>query len=223
MARPPFGRTTSRSSLPEVGHVCEIVAMVVAESVTAAKDAAERVANDRENPPRGARLDSPNIILDGEIGDEAATRAIFAEAAHVVRFDTWVQRICGVPMEPRAAIGEYDPETVLHTLHAGAGGAVSPRRDLAMVLGISPEQARMVMHDVGGNFGTRGSFNAEFALVVWAAKLLGRPVKWTCDGECQCDRSAWFGSACWPLSSLSRRDRPSSAVSRRRSRVLRSV
>src|SRR5207253_75652 len=69
------------------------------------------------------------------------------------------------------------------TLYAGAGGAVSPRRDLAAVLGVPPEQARVVMQDVGGNFGTRGSFNAEFALVAWAAKRLGRPVKWTSDRQ----------------------------------------
>ena len=181
---------------PEVCHVGEIVAAVVAESVAAAKDAAELVAIEWEILPaiaRGlaaaaddaprARLDSPNIILDGEIGDEAATAAVFAKAAHVVKFDTWVQRICGVPMEPRAAVGEYDPATGMHTLHAGAGGAVSPRRDLAMVFGIPSEQARMVMHDIGGNFGTRGSFNVEFALVVWAAKRLGRPVKWTCERQ----------------------------------------
>jgi len=181
---------------PEVCHVGEIVAMVVAESVAAAKDAAELVEIDWEvlpavargldaaepNAPR-ARLDSPNIILDGEIGDEVAAEAAFAKATHAVKFDTWVQRICGVPMEPRAAIGEYDPATGMHTLHAGAGGAVSPRRDLAMVFGIPPEQARMVMHDIGGNFGTRGSFNVEFALVVWAAKRLGRPVKWTCERQ----------------------------------------
>jgi len=181
---------------PEVCHVGEIVAVVVAESVAAAKDAAELVEIDWEVLPavaRGldaaapdaprARLGSPNIILDGEVGDEAATEAAFAQAAYVVTFDTWVQRIAGVPMEPRAAVGEYDPATGLHTCHAGAGGAVSPRRDLAMVFGIPPEQARMVMHDVGGNFGTRGSFNVEFALVVWAAKRLGRPVKWTCERQ----------------------------------------
>src|SRR5580704_17224690 len=181
---------------PEVCHVGEIVAVVVATSVAAAKDAAELVEIDWEVLPaiaRGlaaadpgaprARLDSPNIILDGEIGDEAAANAIFATAAHVVRFDTWVQRICGVPMEPRAAGGEYDPATNMHTCHAGCGGAVSPRRDLAMVFGIPPEQARMVMHDIGGNFGTRGSLNVEFPLVVWAAKRLGRPVKWTSERQ----------------------------------------
>jgi len=181
---------------PEVCHVGEIVAVVVAESVAAAKDAAELLAVDWEVLPavaRGldaaegsaprARLDSPNIILDGEIGDETAAAAAFAKAAHVVTLDTWVNRVCGVPMEPRAAVGEYDPTTGMHTCHAGAGGAVSPRRDLAMVFGIPPEQARMVMHDIGGNFGTRGSFNVEFALVVWAAKRLGRPVKWTSERQ----------------------------------------
>jgi len=63
----------------------------------------------------------------------------------------------------------------------GPGGAVSPRRDLAIVLGVPPEQCRMVMHDIGGNFGTRGGFNPEFAIVAWAARRVGRPVKWTGD------------------------------------------
>src|SRR5580700_1107411 len=179
---------------PEVCHVGEIVAVVVATNLALAKDAAELVAVDYEPLPAvthgltaaepgapRARRDSANIILDGEVGDEAATAAAFADAAHVVKFDTWVQRIAGVPMEPRAAVGEFDPASGRYTLYAGAGGAVSPRRDLAMVLGVPPEQVRMVMHDIGGNFGTRGSLNVDFALVVWAAKRLGRPVKWTCE------------------------------------------
>src|SRR5262249_39265650 len=155
-------------------------------SLAAAKDAAELVAVDYSVLPGvghalaaaepgapAARQTRANIILDGEVGDAAATDAAFAGPAHVVRFDTWVQRIAGVPMEPRAATGEYDPTTGKYTLHAGAGGAVSPRRDLAMVLGVPPEQARVVMHDVGGNFGTRGGFNAEFAVVTWAARRVG--------------------------------------------------
>ena len=84
---------------------------------------------------------------------------------------------CRWSRAPRSASTTRRP--ACYTLHAGAGGAVSPRRDLAMVLGVPPEQVRMVMHDIGGNFGTRGSLNVEFALVVWAAKRLGRPVKWT--------------------------------------------
>jgi carbon-monoxide dehydrogenase large subunit len=186
---------------PEVCHVGEIVAAVVAESLAAAKDAAELVAVDYEALPAvthglaaaepgapRARQDSPNIILDGEVGAAAAAAAAFARAAHVVKFVTWVQRVAGVPMEPRAAIGEFDAETGRYTLHAGAGGAVSPRRDLALVLGVPAEQCRMVMHDIGGNFGTRGGFNPEFAIVAWAARRVGRPVKWT--GE----RSEYFAA-----------------------------
>jgi aerobic carbon-monoxide dehydrogenase large subunit len=179
---------------PEVCHVGEIVAAVIGTSVAAAKDAAELVAVDYEvlpavshsliaaqpDAPR-ARQNSPNIILDGEVGDAAATAAAFAGAAYIVKFDTWVQRIAGVPMEPRAAIGEFDPATGRYTLHAGAGGAVSPRRDLAMVLGVPTDQARVVMQDIGGNFGTRGGFNPEFAIVAWASRRVGRPVKWTSD------------------------------------------
>jgi aerobic carbon-monoxide dehydrogenase large subunit len=179
---------------PEICHVGEIVAVVIATSVALAKDAAERVAVDYQPLPAvthsliaaepgapRARRDSANIILDGEVGDERATASAFARAAHVVKFDTWVQRVAGVPMEPRAAIGEFDPGSRRYTLHAGAGGAVSPRRDLAMVLGVPVEECRMVMHDIGGNFGTRGGFNPEFAIVCWAARRVGRPVKWTGD------------------------------------------
>jgi len=181
---------------PEICHVGEIVACVIAESVAQAKDAAEAVAVAYEalpgvaqaldavkpGAPR-ARENFPNVILDGDVGDQSATEAAFARAAHIVRLDTWIPRIAGVPMEPRAAVGDYDRESGRYTLYAGAGGAVSPRRDLAAVLGVAPEQARVVMNDVGGNFGTRGSFNAEFALVAWAAKRLGRPVKWTSDRQ----------------------------------------
>src|SRR3954469_14939658 len=114
---------------PEVCHVGEIVASVVATSLAAAKDAAELVIVDYEVLPAvahslvaaepggpAARQNLANIVLDGEVGDQAATDAIFGRAAHVVRFDTWVQRIAGVPMEPRAATGEYDPETGKYTL-----------------------------------------------------------------------------------------------------------
>ena len=96
-------------------------------------------------------------------------------AAHVVRFSTSVQRIAGVTMEPRAAVGEYDATTGRYTLHAGAGGAVRPAARHWPWCSASPdEDVRMVMHDVGGNFGTRGASNPEFALVAWAARRVGR-------------------------------------------------
>ena len=181
---------------PEICHVGEIVAAVVALTLAEAKDAAEQITVAYEPLPAVAhalaaaepgaptvRRNFPNVILDGDVGDLVAAEAAFARAAHVVRLDTWVPRIAGVPMEPRAAVGEFHSQTERYTLHAGAGGAVSPRRDLAMVLGVPPEQVRVVMQDVGGNFGTRGSFSAEFALVVWASRRLGRPVKWTSDRQ----------------------------------------
>jgi aerobic carbon-monoxide dehydrogenase large subunit len=178
----------------EAAHqVGEIVAMVVATSVAAARDAMELIdvryqplpavalAASAVHPdaPR-AHADAPgNLCVDSEVGDVIATEAAFVRAAHVARFETRVQRIAGVPMEPRAAIGAYDRETGKYTLYAGAGGAVRPRNDLAAVLGVPETNVRMVMHEVGGNFGTRGAFNPEFALVVWAARHVGRPVKWT--------------------------------------------
>src|SRR5439155_24318659 len=174
---------------PKICYVGKLVSCVIPESVAQATDAAEAVGLAYEalsavaqaldavkvGAPR-ARENFTNIILDGDVGDPAATETAFARAAHIVRLDTWIPRITGVPMEPRAAVGDYDPESGRYTLYAGAGGAVSPRRDLAAVLGVPPEQARVVMQEVGGNFGTRGSFNAEFRPVGWAAKRPRRPV-----------------------------------------------
>jgi aerobic carbon-monoxide dehydrogenase large subunit len=181
-------------AVDEVRHVGEIVAVMVAETRHVAEDAAESVSVAWEELPSvsraadavlpqapAARGDTPsNVTIDAELGDAATTAAAFAGAAHVARLATQIQRIAGVPMEPRAAIGEYDAATGRYTLHAGMGGAVRPRQDLAAVLGVAAEAVRVVMHDVGGNFGTRGAFNPEFALVVWAARRIGRPVKWNC-------------------------------------------
>jgi len=179
----------------EARHVGDIVAMVVATSRVAAMDAAERVVVDyaelpavvhsraavAEDAPHAWSDAASNLCLDAMVGDAVATNAAFAAAAHVVRFSTAVQRIAGVTMEPRAAVGEYDAVTGRYTLHAGAGGAVRPRHDMAVVLGVADGDVRMVMHDVGGNFGTRGASNPEFALVAWAARRVGCAVKWTCE------------------------------------------
>ncbi len=172
--------------------VGEAVAMVIAETLDAAKDAAERVVVDYEVLPAvvetdaAARQDAPhvheparsNVCFDGEIGDAAATAAAFARAAHVTRFETWIGRITGVPMEPRAALAAYDAATGRFTVHAGNGGAVRLKNDLATMLGVAPDKVRVLMQDVGGNFGTRGMIYPEFALVAWAARKIGRPVKW---------------------------------------------
>jgi carbon-monoxide dehydrogenase large subunit len=170
----------------------EAVAMVVGETVYAAKDGAERVEIDYEALPAvvetvaAARQDAPrvhetaqsNVSLDAQLGDAEATDAAFAGAAHVTRFETWVQRVTGVPMEPRAALASHDAASGRYTLYAGNGGAVRLKEDLATILGVPAGKVRVLMGDVGGNFGTRGMIYAEFALVAWAAKKLGRPVKW---------------------------------------------
>ena len=118
-----------------------------------------------------------------EVGDAAATAAAFARAAHVVKLDTWIQRVTGVPLEPRAAVGSYDAASGRTTLYAGSGGVVRQKHELAGVLDVPPERVRVVSGDVGGNFGTRNAFYPEFALVAWASRRIGRPVKWTCERQ----------------------------------------
>ena len=175
--------------------VGEAVAMVVAETLRAAKDGAERVEVDYEVLPAvtettaAAQQDAPrvhegahsNVCIDAEIGDAAATAAAFACAAHVARFETWVRRVTGVPMEPRAVLAAYDPESGRYTVYAGNGGAVRLKNDIAAILDVPADKVRVLMQDVGGNFGTRGMIYPEFALAAWAARRVGRPVKWICE------------------------------------------
>jgi aerobic carbon-monoxide dehydrogenase large subunit len=176
--------------------VGEIVAMVVGETVAAAKDGADLVVADFDSLPAvvhaldAVRDDAPrlwnehpsNLCIDAEIGDRAATDAAFAKAAHVSRVATWVQRLTGVHMEPRAAIGDFDAASDTTTLYAAGGlGVVRIKEDLAAVLGVDPATVRVVAHDVGGSFGTRNALNPEFALIAWAARLLERPVRHTAE------------------------------------------
>jgi aerobic carbon-monoxide dehydrogenase large subunit len=193
--------TAPHYALPadKVRFVGETVAVVIADTVAAAKDGAERVAVDYEALPavtdtrEAAGADAPrlfdeassNVVVDAELGDFAATEAAFARAAHVVKFETWVQRVTGAPMEPRAALCEFDPASGRYTLYAGNGGLWRLKDDLATILGVPAGDVRVIMRDVGGNFGTRGMIYAEFILVAWAARRVGRPVKWTaerCEG-----------------------------------------
>jgi carbon-monoxide dehydrogenase large subunit len=83
-------------------------------------------------------------------------------------------------MEARTALGNYD-ESQLRFLHAGSGGVVRQKGELAMMHGVKPEDIRVVAYDIGGNFGTKNSIFAEFPLVLWASKRVGRPVKYVCE------------------------------------------
>jgi len=174
-------------------HVGEVVAAVVAVTQAQALDAAEAVAVDYEELPfilhsedaikPGAPLvwdEAPqNIPVDTWFGDKAATDAAFAAADHVVAMDFHIDRVTGVPLEPRAALAEYNAASGRYTLHAGSGGAVRQKNELAGVLGLAPDQLRVLSYDVGGNFGTRNRVFVEFGLALWAAGKLRRPVKYT--------------------------------------------
>jgi len=174
-------------------HVGEAVAMVVAESVAQALDAAEAVeveyevlpgvyhSEDAMQPGAPVIWDEvpDNIPVDTLFGDREATDKAFASADHVVAMDFHIDRVTGVPLEPRAALGNYDAATGRYTLYAGSGGAVRQKREVATVLGIAPEHVRVLSCDVGGNFGTRNRVFIEFALALWASRKLGRPVKYT--------------------------------------------
>ena len=177
-----------------VRHVGEAVAAVIADTPDAARDGAERVDIRYEELPavtatRRAAEGGPavweehgsNICIDGEVGDAAATDAAFARAHAVVTLSTALSRCTGVPMEPRTAVGAYDPGTGRYALHAGGGGSVRYKIDLARVLGVAEEAVRVTANDVGGSYGTRNALYPEYAIVLWAARRIGRPVKWTGD------------------------------------------
>src|SRR5262249_9404029 len=105
----------------------------------------------------------------------------FEQATYIVGLETWVQRVTGVPMEPRSAVAAYDPATGRYWLHAGSGGIVRQKEELATILGVPADAVRVTANEIGGQFGTRNAFFPEFALVAWAARRVGRPVKWTCE------------------------------------------
>jgi carbon-monoxide dehydrogenase large subunit len=176
-----------------VRHVGEAVAMVAAETLAQALDVAEAVAVEYQELPRvtGSKAallpgapavwdEVPdNILVDTMFGDGEATDRAFAGADHIVEMDLHIGRVTGVPLEPRAALGYYDPPTGRYTLYAGSGGPVRQKIELAAVLGVDPGRVRVLSYDVGGNFGVRNRVFVEFGLVLWAAQKLGRPVKYT--------------------------------------------
>ncbi|MPY73901.1 MAG: molybdopterin-dependent oxidoreductase [Alphaproteobacteria bacterium] len=177
----------------KVRRVGEAVALVVAETPVQAHDAAGHVAVAYEalpavvDPRAALAPDAPrlwdetpgNLCVDDRKGDAAAVAAAFATAAHIARLEVVNNRVSGVPMEPRAAVAEYDTVTGLHTLHAGGQGVNRFQRELSAAFALPEERFRVVSRDVGGGYGTRNSLYPEFALAVWAARRLGRPVKWT--------------------------------------------
>ncbi|MBM3481771.1 MAG: xanthine dehydrogenase family protein molybdopterin-binding subunit [Alphaproteobacteria bacterium] len=176
-----------------VRHVGDSVAMVVAETVDQAKDAAELVEVDYEVLPSitdlrgalkpGAALAWPalksNLCFDWESGDRAATEAAFAKAARVVKLDLVNNRVVVNSMEPRGAIGDYDTKSGRYTLHCSTQGVHLHQKLIAQQMKIDVSALRVITPDVGGGFGMKIFMYSEYPLVLLAAKKLGRPVKWT--------------------------------------------
>ncbi len=187
-----------------VRYVGDYVAFVVAETVHQAKDAAELIEVEYDELPAvtalrqvlapGApaiRPDCPdNIGFHHEAGDRDAVDAAFARAAQVVRLEVPISRVQPSPLEPRVAIGSYDPSGESYTLVTGTQSPNRIRNFLAEpILKIAPDRLRVVCHDMGGGFGNRNSPYHEQSLVLWAARRIGRPVKWTSERSesFQCD------------------------------------
>jgi carbon-monoxide dehydrogenase large subunit len=177
----------------KVRYVGEAVAAIIAETVAAAKDAAETVTVDIEPlsavtaPGLAAAPGAPqlyddvpgNVGLDFHYGDSDKVAAAFAGAAHVTRLELRSNRIVVNAMEPRAAIAQYDPEQQHWTLHVGCQGVFGFRNYIADVLGVGRDKVRILTDRVGGSFGMKQATYAEYYCILHAARELGRPVKWT--------------------------------------------
>jgi len=193
MAAPPrfpLTRDTAR-------HVGDAVAVVLAETREAARDAAEAVMVDYEEMPASiapaetASASAPrvwpeiapdNICYVFEAGDAEATEKAFAAADHVTRIDLVNNRVVSNPMEPRAALAEYDAGADRLTLYTTSQNPHVAKFMLTRhVLGLGDQNLRVISPDVGGGFGMKAAIFPEETTVAWAARKLGRPVKWTAD------------------------------------------
>src|SRR6186997_1668860 len=192
-------------AMDKVRHVGQPVALVVAETLAAARDAAEAIEIDYAAlpsvtetkdamAPGAAQLFDHipgNLVFDwdNDTSDAKATDAAFAKAAHTVSLELVNNRVVVNSMEPRNAIGDYDPASGRSTLYTATQGPHFVRDPLAeIVLKIPKDKLRLITPNVGGGFGMKAFVYPEHALVVWAARKLEQPVKW------QEDRSESFVS-----------------------------
>ncbi|MDX3805093.1 xanthine dehydrogenase family protein molybdopterin-binding subunit [Bosea thiooxidans] len=177
----------------KVRYVGDPVAMVVARSAIQARDAAESVGLDIEVLPAVTTAEEAlapgapqlfddvpgNLILDYHFGDAGKVADAFAKAAHVARLRIVNNRIIVNPIEPRAAIGSYDRKSGRYTLHAPSQGAFGMRNSLAAAMGVPHDRMRLLTGHVGGSFGMKSAVFPEYVVLLHAARLLKKPVKWT--------------------------------------------
>ena len=190
-----YGRRQWPLPIDKVRHVGEAVVAVIAETPHQARDAAEAVEIAYEVLPAVVRADDAlaegapqlyddlprNLCFETAIGDRAAVDAAFAAAACVVRREFRNSRIVNCQMEPRSAIGHYDAAQDRWLLISGSQGVNRQHLGLVDAMGMPADRLRVVSPDVGGGFGPRTSLNMEQVVVLWAARRIGRAVKWTSD------------------------------------------
>jgi carbon-monoxide dehydrogenase large subunit len=176
-----------------VRYVGEPIAMVVAETIQQAKDAAESIFVDIDplqavtTASAAAGPDAPvlhadapgNVCLDFHYGDGEQVAAAFARAAHITKLSLRNNRIVVCPMEPRSAIGEYDSEADRLILRLGCQGVFGQRNLLSGILGVPVDKLRVLTGNVGGSFGMKSGAYPEYVCLLYSARSLGRPVKWT--------------------------------------------
>jgi carbon-monoxide dehydrogenase large subunit len=189
----------------KVRYVGQPVAVAVAETLNAARDGAEAIeieyqplpvvteARDALEPGAAQLFDhiAGNLVFDwdNDLGDAKATEAAFATAAHIVTLELVNNRVVANSMEPRNALADFEPATGRSILYTASQGPHFVRDPLAeMILKMPKDKLRVITPNVGGGFGMKAFPYPEHALVVWASRKLGRPVKW------QEDRSEGFVS-----------------------------
>jgi carbon-monoxide dehydrogenase large subunit len=178
----------------KANYVGDPVAVVIAETLAQAQDAAEKVTIDYEVLPAVADPSKAksgtqihecapnNTIYEWHLGDKGGTEAAFAQAKHVTRLDIVNNRLVPNAIEPRAAIGEYDSGTEAYTLWNTSQNPHVARLVIAAFVGLAPEhKLRVIAPDVGGGFGSKIFIYPEEVVALWASKRVDRPVKWNCD------------------------------------------
>ena len=183
-------------AIERVRNVGYPIAVVVADTAAQAKDAAELVEVDYAVLPavvsayEAAQPGAPQLYDDCpgneayfyEAGDAAATEAAFARADHIVEQHLVINRVTANALEPRGVVGEYDAGSGRYKLNCGFQRPYFFRKDIATIsLKIPETQLHLVTGDIGGSYGLRGSVYPEMILMLWAAKRVGRPVKWLAD------------------------------------------
>jgi carbon-monoxide dehydrogenase large subunit len=192
----PLKYPARRSMTADVArYVGDAVAVIVAETPVQAAEAAELLEVDYDNLPTvtgtldAAAPDSPviwpeygsNVVLDWERGEKSTVDAAFARAAHVTRISLVNNRMMLAAMEVRGAIAEYDRLTGRYTLYTPTQGSNPVRAAVAASLNVPLDAVRLITPDVGGGFGIKNDIYPEQIVVPWAARKLGRPIKWVPD------------------------------------------